>query len=1623
MAATSFRPRDTHNHVIPTTTKDVADVHDCTSVCFRVATYNALALDETDDALRLPGPRSVRVDQQFHLNEVAFIGMQETRTPEGQRCTDHYQIFSSGFSKCGRTRHHGCELWVHRSLPIAHAADGTAISAMDLTFTVLASDPRYLLVRIQGSLEAYVLVAHAPCQSAERPLDMVHRWWQMLEQVLTAVPASALLFCCIDANAPLADKDTQFFGVHQAEPANGPGHIFQDFLITQALYAPATFPWHEGVGTTWRHPHGQLLRRDYVVVNSPVFSLVAASKVLSDFDSGFGHQDHFPAQLTIEGFVSVSSRRPRFRWDYAKLGDPQARQDFENALRTLPMPTWQVDVDAHANLLETNILQLAQQHFGKPSRTKQRPVLSPATLAGIALKRQALQLLRQEGMTRDSLLLAELKQFEKLLRPMVQADQKQWYASWLDDIDTAARRCDTAKVYKKLLRLGRKRSSHTQGPRPLPKLVAPDGTIAQSHEECQAIWCQQFALLEAGLPVTTDQIQQLHVQRNASCPDDPAMLMSAHDILAAIRRMKSGKVPGPGRLPIDVLKAGGFTLAQALLPLMTKAAWHMHEPLSWKGGLLVPLFKGKGSPQDAKGYRSIFISDVCGKIHHSHLRKALVNEWSSCDDLIQQGGKQGCSTDIAHHILHTYFAWARTNSVSCAMLFVDLHAAFYTVIRSMLMDEPIHDDLLCQAMARLGIKPDEWHSILETVQGENAASTLQDHHKGVLADMFEGTHFVMPGYPRPVATFRGTRPGDPVADILFNMAFRLIVLDARTKFLQATDMPFLGSPQVGPLLGTTPSMPPAGFTEVTFVDDIAYALHGPSALHVLSSLQLVASCLHDAATNRGMQLNYQSGKTEALMYCAGPGSRQTRKYIWHELQGSLPVVTESGTQTLRLVHAYKHLGSFIQCQAVVHKDVSYRISQARQAFMQLSKPFYGKRNVALRTKTAVFSALVCARHAYNVHTWAWITPQDVDKWANGLRDAVSKLVSQVVRPIPTFHFSVAELFGLLHLANPIDLLHANRLRYVKRAITHAPQLLWQLVCSTHDCHTWGPALLESFRWFQVHFPGRFSLPVEDLQGCLQVVALDERWTGKVRRALHSATSHSAAAAEGKLWTLRIERQIQLFSDEDLFQARQTCNNWHCTLCDASFDTKRGLAIHARHRHGYTKQLKFFVLSDECLACGKKFFQRSRALAHVTAVPFCKETYLNCFVPAPADLVAELGQVDLDYARAQKSQGWRATKAFLPVLRIPMPCLPPPGSDAANDMQQKWAARVASPGDAFQMLDGFCAGSTQSAIPDEQILPFLGHSPAGRIQGKAGVYQMFGLAAETARLHIKSYLFVHFYSGYRRTGDLQHCIEAQLTLDGAMLYCLSVDLCLAKQKSDLTDQATCQFWKDQIHSGQIIGCGGGPSCETWSAARHSPGGPRPVRNFDFPWGKPGLTKAEAHQVAVGTALVQFLLELLVIVAQRGLCGFLEHPAFATWIVKQRPASIWTLNSFRALARLACTSITTFDQCVFDLPARKPTTLLLVRLPDFINIVRGRGRQGRCCHPGGHQPLQGCTAAGHFCTARAKIYPKPMNMALAVAISRFLADRNLQGARPPAAQLSQLNSTELVDQEIVQPDFHG
>ena len=137
----------------------------------------------------------------------------------------------------------------------------------------------------------------------------------------------------------------------------------------------------------------------------------------------------------------------------------------------------------------------------------------------------------------------------------------------LAEIDDAHKGHCTAVLYRKFARLGRKKKTLDKGPRPLPQLKLSSGLRAKSFREFQGEWRRQFAHIEAGVVVNEVQVQQLHAPRNPPRQIDIDVCPSPVEVLQIMRRFKNGKVPGPGRLPVDVFKSGGYTIARLLAPL------------------------------------------------------------------------------------------------------------------------------------------------------------------------------------------------------------------------------------------------------------------------------------------------------------------------------------------------------------------------------------------------------------------------------------------------------------------------------------------------------------------------------------------------------------------------------------------------------------------------------------------------------------------------------------------------------------------------------------------------------------------------------------------------------------------------------------------------------------------------------------------------------------------------------------------------------------------------------------------------------------------------------------------------------------------------------------------------
>lgn len=177
--------------------------------------------------------------------------------------------------------------------------------------------------------------------------------------------------------------------------------------------------------------------------------------------------------------------------------------------------------------------------------------------------------------------------------------------------------------------------------KPLPALKTPDGEVVRSFEHRQDVFFKQFAKMEGAQMIGLEDFVKARQevsesQISVTCRH---VIPSIAQIMTKLKRIKRGKAPGPDEIPSALLKVGGIDLARHLQIMFAKASILQHEPLQWKSGWLVPLFK-KGSSQAPEKCRSIFLSDYTTKLYHSCFRDVLADALEGKADHWQFGGQK-----------------------------------------------------------------------------------------------------------------------------------------------------------------------------------------------------------------------------------------------------------------------------------------------------------------------------------------------------------------------------------------------------------------------------------------------------------------------------------------------------------------------------------------------------------------------------------------------------------------------------------------------------------------------------------------------------------------------------------------------------------------------------------------------------------------------------------------------------------------------------------------------------------------------------------------------------------------------------------------------------------------------
>ena len=1047
-----FSPSMRKIHVQPL---DMPPEPECLTFQCKVATINVLALDRTEgtnEVGRRAGARTLRLDHQLHGAQFQMIGLQETRTVPGQFRSDHFTIFASGGEGPSAARF-GCELWLHNTIPLLHTPAGLGITLADCKCVALHADPRRLFVRIEHEVcQLTAIVLHAPCLGksagdANAPIDVVKQWWSETSRIWHEVVTTGMICAFVDANATLATSATEFFQEHHADVTTAQSHIFEEFLVDHALYAPSTFAAHHvGPSFTWTHSSGRRMRLDFVLLSHSLFQMVTRSETMLSYDGTFSHEDHIPACLELNGWIQGHTPIDRPIWDDLALMDPDRCRAFQSALATLPVPAWEIAVDRHSALYEKQFVQLARQFFTKTSRTKRRPTLSAEALAAIAFKRHILDCGRAWHLMTDPTFKEELKAIEIHVRRLVTRDLQIFYDQILVQLQEAGHLSNHKQMFKMITRLGGKRHKRATPARPLPMLRDPTGQKVRTYAQQQQLWMNQFSRIEAGLPMHWHALQKADSTGLGLTMDLPeaAAFPTDWQLQEAVSHLKRGKMPGPNGITPCLLKAGGSVFTKQFVALTTKTVAHGKEPTSWKGGRLAPLHKGRGATSDPAAYRAIYISDYTSKLYHRMLRQQLEVAWIQHTDLLQLGGKKGCGTDIAHHMLEAHQFWYKKRKLTSAVVFFDLRAAFYSVLRQALVAHDMDPTSLITALGRMGVPSQVVDNWLHQAAQDHALIDASLHVEKLIQDCMVNTFFTIDGVPGVCKTTRGTRPGDPLGDLLFNLIMRLVLQDTHQYVQSHTDASWLGSPKQCQSFADSNEIPDCAYFDVSFVDDAAIAIHAQSLPEMEQLIKTVVEGFHQASAARGLDVNFEQGKTEVLWDVRGKGSKSLKERL-HDENQMLRWNFQGHSFALRLSHSYKHLGSWMQVAGSHQREVAHRASLAMQSWGCLAKSFYQKRHVGLKAKATAFQSLSLSRMLFHAHTWTGVAEDTLAHWQQKLRKPIGLMAKPLLRGVAPVLVDTCDLFAVAGILQPIDQLHVARLRYLKRLLRFCPQGLWDLL--------------------------------------------------------------------------------------------------------------------------------------------------------------------------------------------------------------------------------------------------------------------------------------------------------------------------------------------------------------------------------------------------------------------------------------------------------------------------------------------------------------------------------------------------------------------------------------------------
>ena len=383
---------------------------------------------------------------------------------------------------------------------------------------------------------------------------------------------------------------------------------------------------------------------------------------------------------------------------------------------------------------------------------------------------------------------------------------------------------------------------------------------------------------------------------STSIPDfDPGEITTTHDgdinqdftleeVMNNVRLLKNNKSEGWDFVKNEYIKNSPndiFPLVVALFNLILKTG---HVPYDWCIGLIIPIFKRKGSPLDANNYRGITLLSCLGKLWTSCINSRLtkyVKDRSIIGEE-QAGFREGYSTNdhvfVLNELINIYIQ--KKKRLYCC--FIDYQKAFDTINRSALWGKLIANEIN--------------GPILKVIYNmyESAKSCVKEQSK--ISGLF--------------ACNMGVRQGDNLSPLLFAIFLNDFEVSLSSKYNGLTAIE-----QLSRIYNNG---------DIDFFINLYTLLYADDTLALAESpeeLQLAMNEIHDYCSKWELSINQT--KTKVVIFSKG----KVKKHYKFKI-GNIDISTTS---------EYCYLGILFNFNGKLTKAITERITPARKAMFGLNE--------------------------------------------------------------------------------------------------------------------------------------------------------------------------------------------------------------------------------------------------------------------------------------------------------------------------------------------------------------------------------------------------------------------------------------------------------------------------------------------------------------------------------------------------------------------------------------------------------------------------------------------------------------------------------------------------------------